>query len=248
MKRHLGKARYPAILVLLIAAVAIFLRIQLVENGKAKAAMLLSVPTSAELALALHRVGLDPEALTAAGVSPSAVETVVGDAVEHLMVNLPLIEAADDAWAQSRQQCDQLKRVIQSGRATEDQIEAYPEARNQLALAEAQRQSLLDDLFSAATDALSESLRNTLATIRGNRNWDLPLEFLVMDRPEPEWVLLRDCLANERIADNFGEDPDPDAQAALAQIRSNPLVAVAKANLDANLTVVATAWHQAVGE
>jgi hypothetical protein len=248
MKRHLGKARYPVILVLLIAAVAIFLRIQLVENGKAKAAMILSVPTSAELALALHRVGLDPEALTAAGVSPSAVDTVVGDAVEHLMVNLPLIEVADDAWAQSRQQCDQLKRVIQSGRATQEQIDAYPGARSQLALTKAQRQSALDDLFSAATDALSGSLCNTLATICGNRNWVLPIEFLVIDRPEPEWVQLRDCLANERIADNFAEDPDPDAQASLAQIRANPLVAAAKANLDANLAVVESAWEQAVSQ
>ena len=70
----------------------------------------------------------------------------------------------------------------------------------------------------------------------------------MVDRTEVQWVQLRDYLANERIAEKLGEEPDANAQAALAQIRNNLAVSTAKANLDANLAVVELAWAQAVGE
>ena len=99
-----------------------------------------------------------------------------------------------------------------------------------------------------ATAGLSENQRAALATIRRNRHWDLPLEFLVVDRAESEWVALRDCLANERIAAKLDdEEPDPVAQAVLGQLRSHPAVLVARGNLDGNLAVLTMVWQQAVG-
>jgi hypothetical protein len=248
MQRHLGKARYPAIIVLAAVALVIFLRFQMNENTKARAAMLPLLPETHELAGALYRAGLDPEALAAAGVSPGTITTVVGDTVEHLIFNQAFIELADTAWAQSRKQCAQLKRKIQSGRATDEQVNAYQAAKAAFAQAKMQRQAALGTLVNVATGDLSNNKRSTLATIRANRHWDLPVEFLVVDRTEAQWVRLRNCLANERVADKWGEDPDPDAQAALAQLRSNPLVAAARANVDANLDVVNNAWQQAIGQ
>jgi hypothetical protein len=248
MKRHLGKARYPAIIVLAAVAVVLFLRFQINEDEKANAAILPLLPTTHELAGTLYRVGLDPQALTAAGVSPSTTSTLIGDVVEHLIVNQAVIELADNAWAQSRKQCARLKRTIQGGRATDEQVNAYQAAKAAFAQAGMQRHSALGALFNIATNGLNNTKRSTLTTIRANRQWELPVEFLVVDRTEAQWVRLRHYLANERVAAKLGEDPDPDAQAALAQLRSNPLVAAAKANLDANLNVVNNAWNQAVGQ
>jgi hypothetical protein len=248
MRQHLGKARYPAIIVLAAVAVVLFLRFQVNENTNARAAMLPLLPDTHEVAAALYRVGLDPEALTAAGVSPGAAHALIGDVVEHLIVNQSVIELADNAWAQSREQCARLKRKIQSGRATDEQLSAYQTAKLQFAQAKTQRQGVLGALFNIASSGLNNTKRSTLATIQANRHWELPVEFLVVDRTEAQWVRLRNCLANERVAAKLGEDPDPDSQATLAQLRSNPLVAAAKANVDANLAVVTTAWEQAVGQ
>ena len=247
MRRHLGKARYPAIALIAVVVVALFVRIQLIEKTKATASMLPLMPTASELAVALVRAGLDAEALAAAGVSASSVGTVAGDVTEHLMTNQTLIELADAAVANAKQQANQLKRVIQSGRATSEQIDAYPGATLQMSQDRAQCQALVDAVFDAATANLSQAQRDTLGAIQENRsNWDLPLEFLVVDRTEPQWVELRDCLANERIAAKLGEAPDAGPQATLAQLRSDPLVAAAKANLDANSAVIDNAWQAAV--
>ena len=248
MRRHLGKARYPAIVLLAVVVVALFIRVQWIEKSKARAAMMVLLPTAGELASALIRTGLNADALAAAGISPSSVNTVVIDVLDHLGVNQMAIELADAAHADAKLQANQLKRVIQSGQATSDQITAYPVATVQLSQCKMQCQALLDDVVNTAISSLTNSQKSTLAAIRANRQWDLPSEFLVVDREEADWVHLRDCLANERIAEQLEEDPDPDAQAALAEYRSDPAVATATTNLDINLSVVTAVWDQAVGD
>jgi len=248
MKRHLGKARYPLILILTVAIVALFVRFHLADNGDAKASMFYPEPTPGELATALTRAGLDAEALAAAGVAPNAVATVVGNVAEHMTDNPGALELADTAYTAARRQRDQLKRTIQSGRASQEQLEAYPGAQGQFAQARAQRQAAIDDIFTAGTVSLSNSQRGTLTALRGHADWDLPLEFLVVDRSEADWVQIRDGLANERIAAKLDEDPDANAQTALSQFRGNPMVTTARANIDANLAVVELAWQQALDQ
>lgn len=94
----------------------------------------------------------------------------------------------------------------------------------------------------------SASQQATLSTIRANRHWGQPLEFLTITLTEPQRVELRECLANERISAENGEEPDQDAQAILAAYRANPAVSLADANLQANLSAVSNAWNQAVNQ
>lgn len=246
MRKHLGKARYTAILVLAAAAVILFISIQTTLDRRARAHMMLVLPTPQELAVALHRAGLAPEVLAAAGLGPGSVESVVGEAFQDMAEQPGALGLGDAALGDARRQCSELERVIQSGQATEEQIAAYPAAAAELAQAEAQCEGVLADLFDAGTAGLSNAQRQALSAIRANHRWSLPTEFLVVDRSEAQWVLLRDCLANERIAAQLGEDTDPEAQQILAEARSHPLVAAAKANLDANLAVVTTVWEQAI--
>jgi len=159
-----------------------------------------------------------------------------------------MLELADGAMADARGQTAALKRVIQSGRATEEQVNAYPVATAALGQIRTERNTLLAGVFEAATADLGQNHRNALTAIRANRNWKLPVEFLVVERSEAQWVHLRDCLANERIAAGLDdEEPDDQAQAILAELRARPQVAVAKANCDASLDVVTNAWEQACG-
>lgn len=247
MARVFKTGRYPAIIVLGIVIAVLFVKVHSIQQARARASMLLLVPTAHELAAAMLRIGLGPAQLTAAGGSPSTVATVVDDSLDDMIANPAVIELADAAFAGSKQQCDLLKRVIQSGQATSEQITTYAVARTQLSLADSQRHSVLTALLTSAAASLNASQQDTLAAIRGNRNWDLPIEFLTVDRTEAQWVQLREALANERISAKLGEEPDPEAQALLLQLRGNPLVATAKANLDANLTVITVAWEQAIG-
>ncbi len=248
MARVFKTGRYPAIIVLGIVFAVLYVRVHSIELARARASMMLLAPTADELAAAMLRIGLGPAQLTAAGGSPSTVGTVVGDCLDDMIADPAVIELADAAFAESKQQCDLLKRVIQSGQATPEQITTYAVARTQLSVAEAQRHSVLNGLLACAAASLNESQQSTLAAIRGNGNWDLPIEFLTVDRAEAQWVQLREALANERISANLGEEPDPEAQALLQQLRSDPSVATAKANLDANLTVVTVAWEQAIDD
>jgi hypothetical protein len=248
MRKHLGKARYGAIAVLVAAAVFLFLQMKTINDNRARANMMLLLPTPQELAVALHRAGLGPEVLAAAGLGPGNIESVVGEAFQDIAEQPGALDLGDAALGDARRQCSELERIIQSGQATDEQIAAHPAAAAELAQAEAQCEGVLAGLFDAGTAGLSNAQRQKLSAIRANRRWDLPTEFLVVDRSEAQWVLLRDCLANERIAVQLGEDPDPQAQQILAEGRSHPLVAAAKANLDANLDVVTSVWEQAIGQ
>ncbi len=246
--RQLTKARYPLIVVLAALAVGLLVRVYSTERSNAHAAIVSLLPTSQELAVALYRVGLDPDALAAAGVSPGAASGVVSNAIEHLVDNPMTLELADAAWASSRQQCAQLRRQIRAGLATPEQRNTYPAAKIELAQLTAQRRQTLNALFETATADLGNSRRHALTAIRGNRKWSLPIEFLLAERSDAQWVRLRNCLADERVAAKLDRPPDPEAHAALAEMRSHAAVATAKANLDANRDVVTTAWNQAVGD
>ncbi len=248
MRRHLGKARYPALVVLAAIAIVLFVRLQLVDRSRADAAISLLLPTSSELTGALIRTGLDAEALAAAGLSASNVNTVVSNVYQHLIGVQNLLDLADGNIGDATRQAAALKRVIRSGRATQQQIDGHAVATAAIAQAGPQRGALLAGIFEAGTADLSQNRRNALSAIRANRRWKLPVEFLVVERSEAQWVELRDCLANERIAAGLDdEDPDDQAQAILADLRAQPQVAIAKANCDAGLDVITDTWEQACG-
>src|SRR5262249_37480178 len=132
--------------------------------------------------------------------------------------------------------------------ATPQQVTACAAAGTLLAQCDTQYQAALQNAFNAATASLSTAQRTALTNIRANKDWDVPTEFLLVNRPEAQWVLLRSALANERIAAAAGQPASADAQAALNTFRSQTQVAAAKAALDANLAATTTAWNQALGQ
>jgi hypothetical protein len=204
-------------------------------------------PPPAEVDVALRRAGFQPEALASAGLSGSETATLVASLEDELTEAPDAIAQSDAALAAARIGHDALKRKIESGQASQEEVASFPAAVQALGQATAQRDLLLEGLFDAATASLAPSKKATLSTMRQARKlWDQDWPYLTIAMGEPERVQLRDALANERIAAAAGEPPDPDAQALLQQVRAIPEVAAAIASLQANLEAVNAAWTAAL--
>jgi hypothetical protein len=205
--------------------------------------------TPADYPATLIRAGLDPKALAAAGVSSQSVSSVLSAAATQMNSAPNDLSNADTAYASARTQVDQLTAQIQSGHGSQDDIATLSTAQSNLATANSQRQAALDAIFNAGTANLSNAQKTALSTIRANRAaWDLPLEFLVVNREQSEWVAVRDALANERIAVSLPDSLSQAAQASLATWRADPAVSAAKASSDANLSAVTTSWNSTAGQ
>lgn len=205
--------------------------------------------TPQALEIALHRLSLTPEALTAAGLSATEVSEAVNDLESEMDAEHVALAEADASYVQALRDRDRLQRVIQSGIHEAADLPAYTSAVSQLNGAQSQRQAILDEMWSAGTGGLPQAKKNILATIRVNgHSWDMPIEFLTVERTETQWVELRDALANERISAAAGVPADPVSQALLAQLRADPTVSAAIANLASNLASATAAWNTAIND
>lgn len=255
------KTRFPIIAVVcLVAAIALgviaLLNLNHSSPAAAAAATVLPnpmpemsyLPSPQELGLALHRAGLEPESLAAAGVSDNAVSTMVQNVRQYLSENPNALDMADDAFGQARHVVDNLRRQIQSGQASQEELNALAAAQSTLSSAEATRNSAINAIFNAGAGNLTEQQRTSLTTIAMNRHWELPVQFLLVHRPQSEWVALRDALANQRIAAAGSVSPDPAAAALIQQAQSHPAVSSAVASLSSNLAAIEVQWSSAVAQ
>jgi hypothetical protein len=205
-------------------------------------------PPPVGLRVTLLRAGLSPEALAAAGVTPVAIASTLQAVTQQLAGAPNALANADVAFANARRESDRLERLIQSGKGTQEDVAAYQSAKAALDAATAQRAAALDAVLTAATASLPTAQRTALLTARANAAWNLPPEFLVVNRSQEDWVRLRDALANERIARKLDDQPDPAAQALLANWRAVPAVAMARSGLDTHLEQVRVNWNAAAGD
>ena len=248
MAKALRNARYPLIIILVLACVTLFIWSSTTQKNQARAVLPLVAPTASDLEVALLRSGLGPEALTAAGLSGANAATVVSDLITYMTINPGVLDSADVSFSSAKVAADQLKRTIQSGLGTAEDLTAYTTAKANLASATTSRAGVISDFFTAATDDLSQAQKAALSTIRGNAYWDRPTEFLTVTNTEADWVELRDALAHERIANANGEAVDAGVQTILNGYRGNGTVAAAKANLDSNLATVTSVWELAIAQ
>jgi hypothetical protein len=198
------------------------------------------------LMTALYRAGLQPENLTAAGVSAESTTTLVGNVKTWLGQNASTLLSADSRLGTAVPSKETLWRKVQSGLGSRDDVASLDAAVTEYNAALAGQASTVSAMFDAGTASLTSETKATLVLERPSQlAWGLPLQYLVKARSEADGVALRDALDNERVSARLGEDPDQAMQALLATVRADPAVAAAKTNLDTKLGAVTAAWEAA---
>ena len=201
--------------------------------------------TSQHLRGTLSRIGLTPEAFTAAGCSDADVSAAASVLNTHLLDNPDALSAADDACFTARIALVELEALIKSGKATEAEKATLPEVKAAIASADADRDALLAEAFAIATVGLDSGELSTIMTIRGNSRWQVETYYLVIDRDQAGWVELREALDEQRIAAKYDEEVSSESLAVIANALGDSKVAAAKVNLDTNLTSIEAAWNAA---
>jgi len=201
---------------------------------------------NSNLEVALLRAGVSADSLAAVGAPTQSIFGIVDAARAHFVAGSATLAAADAAYATAKRESDRLRREIESGKGSQEDVTDFQAQSAALATASAQQATALTALFSAATVTLTQSQRDSLRRIHQARTWGLPTEFLVAERSEPAWVDLRSALANERFTAKYGEDPDPAAQTLLSVARSDANVAAARTGIETNLTYLTASWNSAL--
>lgn len=195
---------------------------------------------------ALMRVGLGPDALAAAGVTSGEVAGLVEDVEDHLTANPSDLSDADGDYAEARAEVDRLERLVRSGQATAQEVSDLATEKSALSTAESDRQTAIDAIFDAGTASLSAGEKAALENIRDNAHWGTPIEFLVVDRTDLEWLDLREALADEEAAAEEGVAQDPTCASLLSTERSDSDVPAAKTAYDTNVSSVRSSWESTV--
>jgi hypothetical protein len=208
----------------------------------------IAAPSSTEVLDAMYLAGLDPKALCAVGVSAQSIAAFVAEFRDDYLLHGSELTQAEAAIATAQVSSDALRRKIQSGKGSPEDVTNYQTAMASLTAAEAARTTALAACRAGAEATLSQAQRDQLARIRSNKSWELPMEFLLVDRTEAQWVALRDALANEKIAPRYGQQTAPEHASVLSSARSNADVAQAKTRLDSNLAATQSAFNAALVE
>jgi len=207
-------------------------------------------PADSPLATLMIRLGLDAPALTAAGVTSGTVASVVSAVESELAQEPDAVADADAAFASARIAEDNLRRKIQSGRASSEEVASYPSIKAALESAEAARDAVLDGLFDAGCGVLTGPQSTLLAKVRDTRSTlsfrSLPVQYLCADLSEAELVDLRDALDGQKYWQSKGESVPQETQDALSPFTQDEDASAAKLKLDTYLASVQSAWNTAV--
>lgn len=197
----------------------------------------------------LIRAGLDSESLAAVGVASDDIPSTLAEAVDVWVADPDRLPDADAAYASARRSVDSLRRLVRSGRGSEQDVADLASAKQDLEDAQDERQAALDAMRAAAAESMSSSKATLLECAYQNRRWDFaPVWLRVKDRSQADWVKLRDALTNEKVADRYGDDPDATLQSFLSSCRSDADAATCKVNYEGSLTAVEAAWITYVGD
>lgn len=185
-------------------------------------------------------LGLDVDALAAAGVNAEGTSVMLADLQEYLDENGEGFVAAIDAHNATLKQVDSDTRMIQAGKPPENNVVAANAAAFASALADrdARRAAAID----AASTHLPEGAKALLAAIRTNPGREVPAAYCVVSRTDAEWVALRDALIAERQAAERSESPNGEVTSLLSSVRTGA-TATALSNASTNIAAIRAVLH-----
>jgi hypothetical protein len=203
--------------------------------------------SSAEFRGALLSAGLDPAALTAAGVTAQELPGVLSDARDYLTEHIADLRAAASSAASNSHTADRLTRAAQAGVASQEDLSQLATARANAATASGQRATILGALRTAAIADLSEAKRSAITILAGASDHTLPIHYRLASHTEAETVALRDALANLRIAAKLGSEADGESTSLVNAANANQDTAAAAARMS-GLPAITTAWESGTAQ
>ncbi len=203
-------------------------------------------PVNVPLQDALYRSGLNPEALAASGVTSAQVEAMCNALRTDLVEVQPILATADAGVAQGRSDVGRLKRLIRSGKATEDELAQLAHAKSACEAAMAEQTNCMNHFHAAACAVLTDTQRATLRRIRRNSKWKVPTPYMVLERTPEQWMQLEEYLDVERIETRWGHEVPAEVVAVLSEARADAAFATANAAHETNLSAVETAADSSI--
>ncbi|MFO0835765.1 MAG: hypothetical protein U0638_12400 [Phycisphaerales bacterium] len=196
---------------------------------------------------ALSMASLSPAALAASGLSTQQTADLIDRARSHMNEGSTNYEQVFSTHRAATLQVRTLQQKVQAGTGTAEDTSALASAQSALTSATSAREAAVATFMDATLDGLSESALASLTQLRANRSIDLPMQYLIVDRSEGDWLKLRDSLAIEREAAAKGESVDSATSEFLTGVNTDPAVIAAKTGLT-HLAEVEAAWNAAINE
>lgn len=197
-------------------------------------------------AATLISVSLDPEALTAAGLTPTQGKTVIDAGKEAIATHSTALATAQAAIAQQRSEVHALSALVRSGMATGEQVTELATAKAALAAALADQSDALDAIWTGATASLEVGPKTVLSSVRANRAWGLPAPYLSVTREEANWVQLRNVLDQQKVCDGDGVSLDSGCAGYLATVEGDSTVAAALTGVATHYASLQASWDAAL--
>ncbi|MBI3818844.1 MAG: hypothetical protein HY286_09160 [Planctomycetes bacterium] len=230
------------------AAIAITMLTIVSLHPSAAAVRFDNTPDAATLTSALYRAGLDPSSIAAAGVNGSGATAIVNNVKQYLTDHPNDLSTADTNYCNAKVSADSLRRIVQSGTATSEQLTQYQAASSTLDTATTARATALASIVTAGVANVSNDQKTALQNIAANQSWGVSIEYTATSATEAQWVALRNALAVKRINTKYGVSVPDGVTTLIATWDAKTDVAAATTAFDSNLASVTTAWNNAVGQ
>lgn len=209
-----------------------------------------AVPRRGELHSALARLHFTPENLAAAGVSSGDISALVAAVAVRIGAQTPTLMELDASFRSTNARYEELKRLVQGGRASDAERAEYSTVSGEIASINADRDAILAQAKTSALAALSGGQADALNQLAAAASIAVPTEYRLapLDSTQDQdlWVRLRDALAQQRYAQEHDETLDPFAQNAIDTLGAAESVTAARSNLANNYASVAGAWTAAL--
>lgn len=197
-------------------------------------------PDASKLAAA---VGLTPESLVVADVTPVQASAMMTDLVTFGDLQAELEGAMQDLVDAKivLAQAEAALRLDPSDEARQLQVQ---QSRQNLANSELLLNEKQSDVFTEAVAGLPPQKAGSLQLWISAAGADVPAEFRVLQRSEDDWKAVEKALRAERRALRRGEALEPAMEQLLTALRTEPAVVAAKQRLDSHLPAMKALFDQ----
>jgi hypothetical protein len=189
-----------------------------------------------EVATVLRLIGITPDAVAASGLTSIECESMFSVASGYCLQaeRLTQLQLA-------------LRDVNLANNRAVHPSDPGPVNSQGQEITVAQAQTALDNLreagFSFVTSGLDSRVVAKLAQIRINTHWGIDAPYLVVARPDPEWLALRGALAAKRHAAKLGLELDAKYVASVAAADANATVAQASLDFANHFAEIRQTWR-----